>query len=274
MKAGKTTKYICNTILSVLGVVWLIPIFFVIMNIFKTKQEYNLGSFWSLPAGNAFTNLSNNFKSIVTNKVFNSVGASLLYSAVGTALAVFIAILAAYGLTHLHVQHKMFWFLFIYSGTIFPFQIYLIPVYMGYQKLHLYNTIVGMIIFYCAICIPFAMFVLRNFFLGISKEMVEAAQMEGATKWQILVKIFLPMSKAPLSVVILSQFTWCWNDLMFGLTFTKSAEIRPIMATISTMSAGNAPTLFLTCIFASLPTIILYFLLQKNFDYGFVYTSK
>lgn len=274
MKAKKSTKYIFNVILSILGVIWLIPFFFVVLNIFKTKQEYNMGSFWTLPSGDLFANLADNFQSIVRNKIFNSVGASFLYSAFGTALAVFFAMLAAYGLTHLRIKHKMFWFLFIYSGTIFPFQIYLIPVYFGYQKTGLYNNIWGMVLFYCAICIPFAMFVLRNFFLGISKELVESAQLEGATRWQILTRIFLPMSKAPLSVVILSQFTWCWNDLMFGLTFTKDAEIRPIMATISTMSVGNAPTLFLTCIFASLPTVILYFLLQKNFDYGFVYTSK
>ena len=131
-----------------------------------------------------------------------------------------------------------------------------------------------MILFYTAICIPFCMFVLRNFFLGISKEICESAKIDGASNWQILMRIFLPMAKAPVSIIFLSQFTWSWNDLMFGLTFTKTSSIRPIMASISMRGRNNAPALFLACIVASIPTIILFVFLQDNFEAGMAYTSK
>lgn len=267
----KRTEKLFNVILLFLGVIWLSPIFFVILNIFKTKQEYNMGSFWDLPKG---FYLVENFKTVVENKLFVFMGSSLLYAAVGAAMAVFFSLLAAYGLTHLRIRHKMFWFLFIYSGTVFPFQVYLIPIYRGYYSIGLYNTRLGMILFYCAISIPFAMFVLRNFLLGISSEICESAKMDGASNWQVLVHILAPMAKAPLSIVFLSQFTWSWNDLMFGLTFTKSTNIRPVMASISLMNSGNAPALFLSCLLASVPTIILFFVLQDNFEAGFVYTGK
>ena len=185
-----------------------------------------------------------------------------------------IATLAAYGLSHLKIKHKMFWFLFIYSGTIFPFQIYLIPIYKAYTKLGLYDTRIGMILFYTAICIPFGMFVMRNFFTGISREICESAKVDGAKDMDILIRLFVPMAKAPIAVCFLAQFTWAWNDLMFGLTFTKSSDIKPIMSVLSIMDKGNGPTLFLACILVSIPTLLLYAFLQKDFETGFVYTSK
>lgn len=271
IRTKKSTITLFNVILFILGLVWIAPVFFVVLNIFKTKQEYNLGSFWKLPQS---FSLMENFSNVVENRLFVSIGSSLLYAAAGAALAVFFALLAAYGLTHLRVKHKLFWFLFIYSGTIFPFQVYLIPIYKGYSSLGLYNTRLGMILFYCAISIPFAMFVLRNFMLGISSEICESAKIDGASDWQVLVKIFVPMAKAPLSIVFLSQFSWSWNDLMFGLTFTKSSEIRPIMASLSLMNSSHVPALFLACLIVSIPTIILYYLLQDNFETGFAYTGK
>lgn len=271
IKTKRSTKITFNIILSILGLIWISPLFFVVMNIFKTKQEYNMGSFWALPES---FNLAENFQTVSESGLFASFGSSLLYSLLGAAFSVFIGLLAAYGLTHLRVKHKMFWFLFIYSGTIFPFQIYLIPVYKGFSSLDLYDTRLGMVLFYTAICIPFCMFVLRNFFIGISGEICESAKIDGANTWQIMTRIFVPMAKAPLSIVFLSQFTWAWNDLMFGLTFTKSSEIRPIMASISMMGRANPPALFLACIFASIPTILLFGALQNNFETGMVYTSK
>ncbi|WP_026506529.1 carbohydrate ABC transporter permease [Butyrivibrio sp. MC2013] len=271
MKTGKKTKIIFNLILSVLSLIWISPVFFVFLNVFKTKQEYNLGSLWLLPKGN---NLMANLKALVTSRVLQSMSVTLLYALSGAVLAVIIAMFAAYGLTHLNIRHKFFWFIMIYCGTVFPFQVYLIPIFKAYQKLGLYNTRIGMILFYSAICIPYSMFVFRNFFLGIDKELCESARIEGASEFMILSRIFLPMSAAPVSIVFLSQFTWCWNDLMFGLTFTKSAQTRPIMASLSIMGGGNPPALFVACIASSLPTLILFFLLNDKFQKGFAYMSK
>ncbi|MBS6194068.1 MAG: carbohydrate ABC transporter permease [Clostridiales bacterium] len=271
-KTSRKNKIIINIILSVLGIVWIMPIVFSFLNMFKTKFEYNLGSFWALPEGNAFME---NVQYINANaKIFQGMFSSFLYAICGSVLALIIGTLAAYGIAHLRIKHKMFWFLVIYSGTIFPFQIYLIPVFNAYSKVGLYDTRLGMILFYTAICIPFIMFVLRNYFMGISSEICESAKLDGATDMQILLRIFVPMARAPLSVVLLQQFTWCWNDLMFGLTFTKSAEVKPVMASLSLMSAGNAPAMLMACIISSLPTIVFFILLNKNFEAGFAYSSK
>ncbi|MGB8450904.1 MAG: carbohydrate ABC transporter permease [Anaerocolumna sp.] len=268
----KKTKIIINSILSVLAVIWIFPVLFTILGALKGKQEYNLGNIWDLPKSFLlFDNLGYLSKGA---DIFRGMLSSLFYAASGALFSVIIATLAAYAIAKLEIKFRMFWFLFIYCGTIFPFQIYLIPVYRGFSKLHLYDTRAGMILFYTAICIPFSMFVLRNFFIGISNEISESAQIDGCSNMQILIKIFVPMAKAPLSIVLLSQFTWVWNDLMFGITFTKSSKIRPVMAAISLMGKAHIPALLVGCIIASVPTILLFIFLQKNFEAGFAYQSK
>lgn len=271
IKSSRKGKISINVVLGVLSLVWMTPVLFAFIGSMKEKQEYNLSMFWDLPKQ---INWAKNFKYIQEySSVFQSLGNSLFYSLCGAAGSIFFAILAAYGLTTLKIKHRMFWFMIIYSGTIFPFQLYLIPVFSAYQKVGLYDTKLGLILFYIAICIPFAMFVLRNFFMGISKELVEAAKIDGAADFKILWRIYIPMARAPLSVVFMSQFAWCFNELMFGITFTKSNDIKPIMATISTFT-GNKPAMLVACAIASMPTIILYLLLNKNFDSGISYQSK
>lgn len=261
-----------NIILTILAVIWLVPILFSFVNMFKTRIEYNLGSYWIFPEANHFTE---NFDYVLKNvHLLDGMLNSFLYAMLGSILAIVFGVLAAYGVTCLNIKHPMLWFMIIYSGTIFPFQIYLIPVFKAYSGLHLYDTHIGMILFYVAICIPFIMFVLRNYFLGISKELWEAARLDGASEFQTLFRIYIPMSKAPISIVFLSQFTFCWNDLMFGLTFTKSDTVKPVMASLSLLSPQNAPVMLIACVIASLPTVIFFLFLNKNFEAGFAYSGK
>ena len=271
-KAKGWRKTAIHVFLTILAIIWAFPLVFTVYNSFKGQAEYNLGYFWDFPKGNE---LLNNIQFIQKNAgVFDGMLSSLVYALCGATIAVTIAFLAAYALVYLNIKHRLFWFLLIYSGTIFPFQVYLIPIFKGYSALGLYNTRIGMILFYSAICIPFAMFVLRNYFLGISREICEVSRVDGASNFVILTQIMLPMSAAPLSVVFLTQFSWCWNDLMFGLTFTKSPNLRPVMASISLMGTKHLPAVLLACMVASIPTMLIFLVLQKNLEIGLVYTDK
>lgn len=108
--------------------------------------------------------------------------------------------------------------------------------------------------------------------LSISKEVVEASQLDGANKIQTYFKIFLPLSWSALGAAFLFQFTWIWNDLVFGLTLTTSAEIRPLMSTISTLVGQyqniKMPIVLCATLIASLPTAFLYIVGQKLFVAG------
>lgn len=270
-RMGGGSKHSFDVILVILCVIWLFPLAFTIIGSMKTKQEYNLTNFWILPKA---INWDTNFAYIAKySNLLSSIENSLLYSICGASGSLTLAAFAAYGLTKLKIKHRMFWFMVIYSGTIFPFQMYLIPVFKTYLKIGLYDTRIGLILFYIAICIPFSMFVLRNHFLSISNEVIESAVIDGATDMRVFTAILLPMSKASITVVFLTQFFWCYNELMFGITFVNANSIKPVMAAISTFT-HQTNTMLLACGLVSLPTILLYTILNKNFDTGISYQNK
>ncbi len=260
-----------NIILILLSVIWLVPIAFLIIASMKTKQEYNMSYIWNMPRSFGW---AVNFRYLAEySTVLQSAFNSILYGLAGGFGCLVVASLSAYAIAKLNIRFRMFWFLFIYSGTIFPFQMYLIPVFKAYMATGLYNTMPGLMLFYVAITVPFAMFVLHNQFRSISDEIVESAKIDGASRMRVLLSIMLPMSKPSLIVVFMTQFSWCYNELMFGMTLVKSSGIRPVMATITGFS-GNVPALLVGCIVVSVPTILLYLFLNRNFDAGIVYTSK
>ena len=179
--------------------------------------------------------------------------------------------LAGFSLVRLKPPLFFLLFLIIYSGTLFPFQMYLIPVYRLYNVLGLYNTRIGLILIYGAICTPFALFVYRGFYTTIPKEIEDAAKIDGCGPVRTFFSIFLPQSLPPTAVVALFQMTWIWNDLLFGMVLSRTQNIRPIMVALATMSGyggGNIPYIMTGVIFTAVPTILLFVFLQQYFIKG------
>lgn len=272
----KSNSVVLYLVLSLLSFVWIVPIIFAIINAFKSSVEFNSTNFWALPKHIGLADTWTYLSERVT--LGDSIVNSLFYGLVGTVLALLFSCLAAYGLTKLPIKGKFYWFLLIYSGTIFPFQLYLVPVYSGLSKVGLYDTKLGMLLFYTAICIPFCTFLLRNFFMDVDDSLLESAKLEGCSDMGILLKIMIPMARGPLAALFMIQFSFIWNDLLFGLTFAKSENTRPIMATISSLSnagsASNTPALLVACLIASIPTVLIFVLLNKDLEQGFVIGGK
>jgi multiple sugar transport system permease protein len=252
-----------------LCVFWLLPLGLVTMNAFKEKREYLMGNTWTFPQG---FHLLENMVSAWNRGLGKGFLNSIIYGLSGASGAILLASLAAYGIVRLKLPRGLFWFLLIYSGTIFPFQMYLIPLFRAYLSSNLYDTHLGMIAFYIAICIPFCTFVMRGFFLSLPWDFQEAAKIDGANDWQVFWRLMVPLARAPMLVLLLFQFTWIWNDLLFGLILTKSFEVRPIMPTLlgmqSIYGASDGPTIIAAVLIASLPMLALFLLLQRYFIQG------
>jgi multiple sugar transport system permease protein len=250
----------------ILAVIWLIPLWLLFITPMKTVDEYLSGTQWALPQNplNLFANLQTAWN---TSGLGSGFEASLLYGVVGAALAILSGSLGAYAITRLPTRGPFFWFLVVFSGTIFPFQMYLIPLFQSYIKFGLYDTQVGMILFYTAIAIPFCLFVMRGFFSTVPREYQEAARIDGARDFLIYWRIFMPLARGPIAVLFLFQFTWIWNDLLFGLVLSTSDGIRPIMPTLVGMQGvyghSGPPTVLAAALIASLPTIALFLLLRR-----------
>jgi ABC-type glycerol-3-phosphate transport system permease component len=259
-----------------LGVLWLVPLLLLVITPMKSTPEYQSASQWALPHHplEFFHNLKTAWTSAGLGPGFI---ASLSYGFVGAALAILFGSLGAYAITRLPVRLGFFWFILVFSGTIFPFQMYLIPLFQMYTDTGLYDTWLGMALFYTAIAIPFCLFVLRGFFSTIPTELQDAARLDGAGDFRIYWRIFLPLARGPIAVLLLFQFTWIWNDLLFGLVLTTSDGIRPIMPSLLGMQgvyANSGPPIVLAgALIGSMPTLLLFLFLGRYLLRGLTLTA-
>jgi ABC-type glycerol-3-phosphate transport system permease component len=256
---------------ALISLIWLTPFYYLLVSVFKSSAEYGSGSPLALPKG--LSPIVDNAIQVWTDAQFGwALTNSATYGLIGASVAVFIAAMAAFGLTRLDFRGRTFWFMLIFSGTVFPFQMYLIPLFFTYQHIGILNTRFGMILFYSAICVPFPVLVLRNFMGQLNPEMDEAARMDGASDWRVFFSIVLPNCKGPMLALFLLQFTWIWNDLLFSTVLGNTPEIRSVMNALQVFQGAYAsvgPNISLTgALMASIPTVLLFFLLRRHFMAG------
>ncbi|WP_309086014.1 carbohydrate ABC transporter permease [Chelativorans sp.] len=266
-----TRKAVMLAMAVMLALAWMTPFYYLVVSIFKSNAEYGTGHPLALPQSWEPV-LHNIYEAWTKTRMADGMFNSALYGFIGGGAAVFIAALAAYGLTRIEFRGKGFWFMLIFSGTIFPLQMYLIPLFMGYTKLGLNNTRLGMILFYTAVCIPFPVLVLRNYMAGLPREMDEAARLDGCSDFRIFRSIILPNCWGPMTALFLIQFTWIWNDLLFSMVLTSREEVRSLMNGLMVLQgsyAATTPNVVMTAtLMASLPTVILFLLLRRHFMNG------
>jgi multiple sugar transport system permease protein len=261
---------------GVLIVVWILPLYLVLANAATPSEEYAEKPIWALPT--SFGLLENMVSAWQAANLGPSVFSTLLYAVVGAAAAVLVAALAAFAIVALRVRYGFAWFMLIYSGTIFPFQMYLGPLFDGYSKTGLYDTRIGLLLLYTAIAIPFATFVIRNHFSGIPVELSEAARLDGAASRTVFWRIYMPLSTNALAAVFVFQFTWVWNEFLFGLTLSRSSEVRPIMTALAALQGQYAstsiPVVLAGALAVSVPTLVLFIVLQRLFVQALAGTGR
>ena len=258
-----------RTALVIFGIVWLLPVYLLVINANKSPQAYDSKESW-IPSGASL--IENMTEAWHLSNLGDSVLATVTYSIISPLIAVLVGAAVGFAIVALHLRHGFWWFVFIFGGTVFPLQMVLLPLFDGYSRVGLFDTKLGMVIVYTAISIPFSAFVMRNFFTGISQSVFEAAVIDGASTWRIFTRIYLPMAMSALVAIFILQATFIWNDLLLGLTLSQSDNVRPIVTTLSGMQStyGGAQlsTVLAAGILVSLPTVALFLFTQKFFIRG------
>lgn len=266
MKSGKSGRYIFLTIFSI---IWLSPIYLLIINSLANTENYMDNFDWSYKGFEPIANFKTAWS---VAELTPGLISNAIYGVFGAGLSVLLAALAAYSIVALNPKARQGWFWLIYGVNLVPLPMLLLPMFDIFARTGLYDTRIGMLMVYVGIAIPFAFFLSRNHMLSISKEILEAAQIDGASKLMVFTKIFLPLSWSALGAAFLFQFTWIWNDLLLGLTLTVSSDVRPLMATLSTLvgqySTLKLPIVLCVTLIASLPTALLYIVCQRLFITG------
>lgn len=275
MNRRKMTKNLWVAGFSLLALMWLFPLIVSFANAFKTPNDFMTSRSFGLPLANGFIE---NFNTAVNRfQLFRHFGNSFIYSVFGTLLCILVSIPAAYGISIVRPKFSFLLFILIYSGTVFPFQLYLMPLYKIFISAKLYDTRIGMILFYGTICTPFATFVYRSYFMSLSKELFESAMIDGSSMYSALPRIYLSLLKIPTAVVIVFQAMWIWNDLLFGMVLSQTPSVRPVMVSITQIAGeggGNLPVLMTSVLITSIPTLALFISLRNYFIQGTTFSIK
>jgi multiple sugar transport system permease protein len=270
---GGRTRYLSGAICVAICAVMLAPLVVSISASLKTTEEasarpptyfthaLSLDSYerlWAYQAG-------------LPNYVLNSGVAALLTVVFCLALT----IPAGFALARFRLPGKEIVFIFLLLALIVPYQALLTPTFFMFAQLRLTNTLVGLAIVHTAIQLPFSVYIMRNGFESVPREMEEAALIDGATSWQLLTRIFVPAIRPAIVTVALFAFITSWNEFLGavvmmnrGATFTLPLILAN--ARQETSIGGTDWSMLQAGITVSiLPCVLFYLLLQKYYVSGF-----
>ncbi|MEE1758717.1 MULTISPECIES: carbohydrate ABC transporter permease [unclassified Streptomyces] len=256
--------------LVVVGLIWLTPLAGLLLSSLRSTEDTARGGWWtalSSPGQLSFDNYSALLgNSGITRAFWNTV----LISVPTTVLVVVIAALAGYAFAWLDFPGRDPLFLLVVALLVVPVQIGLLPVAKLFGQLGLFGTIPGVVLFHVSYGLPFAIFLLRNYFAEMPKEMLEAARMDGGGEWRIFTGLVLPVGRPALASLAIFQFLWVWNDMLVALLFADSSaqpltvelqsQIRQFGSNIDVL----APGAFLSLIVP----VAVFFAFQRHFVQG------
>lgn len=261
--AGKVFVYI---LLSVLALLVIYPMFWLILNSLKSNKELFTNSL-ELPSKLLFSNYKKAWNMGISKYFFNSIfvaGCSIIAT-------VFIGACCAYGLTKYEFKAKEVIFYLIIGGLLLSPQVALISLYRILQKLHIYNTYLAMILPYIAFKLPFAIFLMRAYFMSFSRDLEDAAYIDGCSSFGAFIRIVLPISRPILASTAIMTSIFVWNEFLFALVFIEDKKLMTLPIGLSTFRdalSTDWTTMLAGIAIASLPMFILYFSMQKHFVRG------
>jgi alpha-glucoside transport system permease protein len=221
--AAKILRALARTplqiLLIVIGLMWLVPtVGLFITSILPASASASKG-WWQIFAHPSLATFSN-YSALFHNAGLTGALKTTAYIAVGnTALVVVVGALAGYAFAWLDFPGRDWIFLGVIGLLVVPLQMALIPMFKLYDLTGLSGSVLSIILFHTAFGLPFAIFLLRNFFVGIPKDILESARIDGANEIWIFLRLILPLGLPAIASLAIFQFLWTWNDLIVSLTF-------------------------------------------------------
>ncbi len=277
MKERNKTLDASLNVLDIIGklvliVVMAFPFFWMISTAFKTLQETTMFPPGLLPASLRWENFATVFKTISVDKYLVN---SLIVCISIVFLQYLIIVPAAYSLSKYDYKAKPLFFALVMLGQMIPMQITFLPIYFMFSKMGLTDTYTALIIPF--ISNPFGIFLLRQYFMQVPTEVIEAARMDNASDLKIMFKIMMPMAKSALITLGLLAFITNWNNYFWPLIMTSKEAYRTLPIGIALLKDSDnlqqwnvimAGNLLLV-----LPMLGLYIGASKKIRNAFVYSG-
>ncbi|MEX2211922.1 MAG: carbohydrate ABC transporter permease [Gaiellaceae bacterium] len=224
---GKTPVHM---FLIFVGLLWLVPTLGVFLTSILSPAAFIEEGWWQIFSKPSLATFEN-YRAIFENDaITSSLLTTALIAVFGTLLPILVGALAGYAFAWLEFPGRDWYFIGVIALLVVPLQMALIPMFKLYNSFGIFDTVISLVLFHTAFGLPFAIFLLRNFFIGIPKDLMEAARIDGAGEIRIFVRLILPLGLPAIASLAIFQFLWTWNDLLVALTFAR--ETQPITVAI------------------------------------------
>jgi alpha-glucoside transport system permease protein len=257
-------------VLLVIGVLWLVPTIGLAISSLREPSDINSTGWWTVLTEPAQLTVDNYRALLENDRMVSAFWNTVLITVPTTLLVVLIAAFAAYAFAWIDFPGRDWLFLIVIALLVVPIQVALIPVARLYGDIGIYGDVLGVILFHVAFGLPFAIFLLRNFFAGIPRDLLEAARMDGAGEFTVFFRVVLPLGLPAIASLAIFQFLWVWNDLLVALVFARP-DSAPLTIAIreQTRQFGSnldviAPGAFLSMIVP----LLVFFAFQRYFVQG------
>jgi alpha-glucoside transport system permease protein len=268
--AGRLGTGLISAAVLLVGMLWVVPTFGLLVESFRSQTDNSATGWWNAiahPSQLTAGNYANLFKN---GDMIQSLWNTVLITVPATVLVVVIGALAAYALAWIDFKGRDWVFIVVVALIIVPIQLAIIPDAKIYSALGIYGSVTCVVLFHVAFGLPFAVFLLRNFYLQIPQELFDAARVDGAGDLTVFRRVVLPIGWPAIASLAIYQFMWVWNDLLVALVFASPSH-APItyalysqMRTFSTNIDIIGPGAFLSMIVP----LGVFFAFQRYFVQG------
>ena len=256
-------------LLIVLSLVMVFPIVLTVSTTLKTPQDVKVnpfGFFSSFSWDNIVTAWTvGNFDAYLLN--------SFLLSVPSTILVVVLSTMGGYTFARLPFPGRTFLFYLVIVGLLVPFFAYMIPLYFQLRSMGLLDSLVGVNLVLASTGISFGTFFMRAFFADLPAEIEQAARIDGASEWQIFLRVMLPLVTSGMGALAVFTFLQNWNNFLVPLLYIPSGEYRPLTTGLYLFLGGRTVDigpLAAGTLITILPVIVLFIALQRQVTQGFI----
>ncbi len=256
--------------LGIVAVIWLAPTIGLLVTSFRPRSDIQATGWWETLNTLRFT--TENYVSVLNAQgMFQAFVNNIIISVPSTLLPLAIASLAAYAFSWIKFPLRDTMFLTVIALMMVPAQVAFIPILQLFAQFGFTRNFIGIWLIHTAFALPFGIFLLRNFFITLPRDLIEAARIDGASRIGIFRTIVVPLSVPAIAAYGIFQFLWVWNDLLMALVFVQEPHNWPLTRQISTLLSqyGTEWNLLAAGAFLlMIVPIVVFFSLQRYFVQG------
>jgi len=258
---------VVNIVLLIVALFWLVPSVGLFLTSLRSAGDNAESGWWTIFTKPAEITIQNYANLLQNPDITGSIWNTIVISVPTTILVVLIGSLAGYAFAWMQFPGRDWLLIVVIVLLAVPIQVAIIPLAQLFGALGIFGSVLGVILFHTAFGLPFAIFLLRNFFTEVPGELIEAARIDGAGEWRIFFRVMLPLAMPAVASLAIFQFLWTWNDMLVALIFTNS-ESMPLTVAIQSQLrqfGSNIDVLSAGAFLSMIVPLIVFFAFQRYF---------